>query len=153
MIIPASLSRSKFLIPFRTLAVTGVLEKLFSQYGTPEEIMTDNAPTFTSVNAPENHPFSVFLTSHEVIHQLIPPYYPESNGKVEALVKTTKREWIRHLDLSSTRRQVLCNNLEQFREYYNFHRLHSGLSYDVPSAFYCGVWLKSSLKSIPQLPL
>ena len=113
--------------------------------------MTDNAPTFTSVKEGENHPFSVFLTPHAVIHQLIPPYYPESNGKVEALVKTPKRECLRHLDLSSTLRQALRRHLLQFLEYYNWHRLHRGLSYDVPSAFYCGVRLESSLKAIPQL--
>ena len=135
----------------KTLAVTGVLEKLFNQYGTPQEIMTDNAPAFTSVKDEENHPKSVFLKSHSVIHQRIPPYYPESNGKVEALVKTTKLKCIRNLELLSTRRQGLRRHLEQFLEYYNFHRLHSGLSYDVPSAFYCGVRLKSSLKAIPQL--
>jgi len=135
----------------KTLAVTTVLEKLFDQYGTPEEIMTDNAPTFTSVKEKENHPFFVFLQSHEVIHQLIPPYYPESNGKAEALVKTIKRECLRNLELSSTDTQVLSNHFEQFLEYYNWHRLHSGLSYDVPSAFYCGVRLESSLKAIPQL--
>ena len=135
----------------KTETVKTVLENLFNQYGTPEEIMTDNAPTFTSVKNAENHPFFVFLTSHQVIHQLTPPYYPESNGKVEALVKTTKRECLRHFSLASTPSQALQRHLEQFLEYYNWHRLHSGLSYDVPSAFYCGVRLKSSLAAIPQL--
>ena len=113
--------------------------------------MTDNAPDFTSVKDGQNHPFSVFLTSHTVIHQWIPPYYPESNGKVEALVKTTKRECLRHLELSSTCRQALRHHLLQFLEYYNWHRLHRVLSYDVPSAFDCGVRLESSLKAIPQV--
>lgn len=134
----------------KTEAVKMVLENLFHQYGTPAEIMTDNAPTFTSVKETENHPFFVFLTSHQVVHQLTPPYYPQSNGKVEALVKTTKRECLRHLDMASTRSQALRRHLEQFLEYYNWHRLHSGLSYDVPSAFYCGVRLESSFSAIPQ---
>ena len=135
----------------KTETVKTVLENLFNQYGTPEQIMTDNAPTFTSVKNAENHPFFVFLTSHQVIHQLTPPYYPESNGKVEALVKTTKRECLRHFSLASTPSQALRRHLEQFLEYYNWHRLHSGLSYDVPSAFYCGVRLESSFLAIPQL--
>jgi len=67
-----------------------------------------------------------------VIHKLAAPYYPESNGKAEALIKTIKRECLIHLDFSAALFDMLLKALQRFREYYNFHRLHSSLGYDVP---------------------
>lgn len=134
-----------------TAQVTAILERLFEQYGTPQEILTDHGTTFASVWTTGTHQFDQFCDSHGVTHKLAAPYYPESNGKAEALIKTVKRECLTHVDLSAVGVGGLQGELEQFRVYYNFHRLHSGLSYDVPAGSYCNVRLKPTLRAIPQL--
>ncbi|MBI1930323.1 transposase [Candidatus Poribacteria bacterium] len=53
----------------KTTTVTGILEGLFSQYGTQEEILTDNGTTFASTWTTGTHPFEVFCDSHDVSHQ------------------------------------------------------------------------------------
>jgi len=78
-----------------------------------------------------------------------PGFYPESNGKVEALIRSLKRECIRPLPIAVLTSLEFLRHVEQFKDYYNWHRLHKGLGYDVPSAFYCGVRLSSSLRAIP----
>jgi len=143
----------------KTAQVTGILERLFGQYGTPKEILTDHGTTFASVWTTGTHQFKEFCLFHSVNHKLAAPYYPESNGKVEALIKTIKRECLNEkvkakptlLALSSLGIAQLQQELEQFREYYNFHRLHSGLGYDVPAGSYCNVRLNPTLLAVPQL--
>ena len=134
-----------------TQNVTAVLDRLFDQYGAPEEILTDNGLSFTSVMNPKGHPFDAFCQAHGVAHNLTPTYYPESNGKAEALIKTIKREGIAGVKVTFISRKQFTRQVNQFCEYYNWHRLHSSLSYDVPSARFCGVRLKSSLLAVPKL--
>ncbi|MBM3237819.1 transposase [Candidatus Poribacteria bacterium] len=139
-------------IPSReTATVTGILERLFTQYGTPKEILTDNGATFTSVWTTGTHQFDEFCKSHSVDHKLAAPYYPESKGKAEALIKTIKRECLTDAVLSAVGIAQLQQEIEQFRDYYNFHRLHSGLGYDVPAGSDCNVRLTPTLRAIPQL--
>lgn len=148
---------SRFALAFEVIAsrettvVTAILERLFEQYGTPKEILTDHGTTFISVWTTGTHQFDTFLKSHSVDHKLAAPYYPESNGKAEALIKTVKREGLTYLNVSTVAVGTLQQELERFREYYNFHRLHSGLSYDVPAGSYCNVRLQPTLRAIPQL--
>lgn len=133
-----------------TEVVTAVLQRLFFQYGKPKEILTDNGPPFAEVTNRGESPFSRFLELCQIKHLLTPPYYPESNGKVEALIRSLKRECIRKLERTALKVEELAAQIESFKNYYNWHRLHKGLGYDVPSAFYCGVRLSSSLLAIPE---
>jgi len=148
---------SRFALAFEVIAsrettvVTALLERLFEQYGTPKAILTDHGTTFTSVWTAGTHQFDTFCESHSVDHKLAAPYYPESNGKAEALIKTVKRECLTYLDVSTVAVGTLQQELERFREYYNFHRLHRGLDYDVPAGSYCNVRLTPTLRAIPQL--
>jgi len=128
-----------------------VLERLFSQYGIPKEILTDNGSSFTSVWTTGRHQFDAFCESHSIEHKLIRPYYPECNGKAEALVKTVKRECISCLDLPSLDPVSLQKELSRFQDYYNWYRLHSGISYKTPTESYCGVRVKQTFLAVPQL--
>ena len=58
------------------------LETIFSQFGYPEEIVSDNGPQFTS------HEFKTFLKSCGIKHRLITPYWPAANATVERFNKT-----------------------------------------------------------------
>ena len=60
------------------------LRRLFSAYGLPEQIVTDNGPQFTSDE------FSLFLRTNGVKHIRCSPYHPASNGLAERFVRTFK---------------------------------------------------------------
>lgn len=127
-----------------TKTVTDLLDSLFKQYGKPERICSDNGRAFSSVWENGNHAFKAFLDHHQVVHDLITPFYPESNGKAEALICTINRECL--LWYLQTRHQSEFKNsddlqmaLDEFMEYYNWFRLHSTLGYRSPGSAYAGV--------------
>ena len=122
-----------------TQVVTDHLTDLFAQYGKPDRLVTDNAPTFRSVWENERHRFSDWLAEHDIVHQRIAPYYPESNGKAEALVKIAKHEAIQpFLERLIWTGEELQRCLDRFHEYYNFYRLHGGLGWKTPAECYTG---------------
>lgn len=63
----------------------GCLRALFATFGVPEELSSDGGPEFTA-NATQD-----FLTRWGVKHRVSSPYHPQSNGRAEVAVKSTKR--------------------------------------------------------------
>ena len=59
--------------------------ELFSIEGTPDEVMSDNGPSF---NGKE---FNSFLTDLGIRHTTSSPNYPQSNGFIERQIQTMKR--------------------------------------------------------------
>ena len=62
-----------------------VLRQLFSAYGLPEQLVTDNGPQFTSEE------FALFAKQNGIKHIRTSPYHPASNGAAERLVQTFKQ--------------------------------------------------------------
>lgn len=60
------------------------LRKLFTTFGIPVVLVSDNGTQFTS------HVFKNFLQSNGVVHKLSAPYHPSSNGQAERSVQTIK---------------------------------------------------------------
>ena len=60
------------------------LTQLFSQYGNPKSLTTDNGPPFSS------EVFAQFMSTQRVEHITSSPHYPKSNGFIERQVKTMK---------------------------------------------------------------
>ena len=60
------------------------LRNYFARFGVPEEIFSDGGPKFVS-NATDG-----FLSRWGVSHRLSSTHYPQSNGRAEVAVKTTK---------------------------------------------------------------
>jgi transposase InsO family protein len=116
------------------------LTDLFAQYGKPDRVVTDNAPTFRSMWEADRHRFSEWLEKDQgIAHQRIAPYYPESNGKAEAAVKITKHEAIvPFLERLTWTGKELQRCLDRFQAYYNFDRLHGGIGWKTPAECYTG---------------
>lgn len=66
----------------RTIAA---LREMFSRYGLPKQLVSDNGPQFTSQE------FACFMARNGVKHIRTSPYHPASNGAVERLVQSVKR--------------------------------------------------------------
>ena len=68
-----------------TQGVSRVLKNLFSRYGIPDVVISDNGPQFLSSE------FADFARDWCFTHTTTSPYYPQSNGKAENAVKTIKK--------------------------------------------------------------
>lgn len=60
------------------------LRELWSRWGVPKQVVSDNGPPFTSKE------FATFLSTDGVEHIFSAPYHPSSNGAAENAVKTIK---------------------------------------------------------------
>jgi len=74
------------LVPILTADVLITLVRyMFSEYGEPHVIVTDNGRQFVSTQ------FEKFLRRNGVLHLNTPPWHPTSNGVIERMVHTFKR--------------------------------------------------------------
>ena len=67
-----------------TIGVTRMLKIMFSRYGIPDQIISDNGPQFASSE------FATFAKQWGFEHVTSSPRYPQSNGKAKNAVKTIK---------------------------------------------------------------
>ena len=97
----------------RTIAV---LRDLFSSYGLPEEVVSDNGPQFVS------HDFKNVMKMNGIKHTLTPPHHPASNGAAERSVQILKQalrkqvashhEGQPKLTIENTGSQISCFEIE-----------------------------------------
>ena len=72
-----------------TQAKMSVLNTIFSRYGFPDKIVSDNGPQFIAED------FKRFLSNNVIKQKLCPPYHPASNGLAEKHVQTFKSKYVR----------------------------------------------------------
>lgn len=103
-----------------------ILERARQKYpGTQPRLITDNGPQFIARD------FKDYVRLAGMTHVRTAPFYPQSNGKVEALHKTVKKTTIRPSQprtLEEARRLM-----QSFAHHYNHERLHSALGYVAPA--------------------
>jgi transposase InsO family protein len=61
------------------------LSNIFTRYGFPEQIVSDNGPPFQSTE------YAEFLKLNGIHRVLVSPYHPASNGQAERFVQTLKK--------------------------------------------------------------
>jgi len=114
------------------------VQRAFQLYGVPRQLMSDNGRAFPSVWEQVEHRFDQALRPYGVEHLLIPPYYPEANGKVEAFIKTLSNEALALLVAQVQTPEDLQEALEGYVRYYKNYRAHSALDYQPPVKRYLG---------------
>jgi transposase InsO family protein len=141
-------------VPDQTAATAErVFAALFARYGCPRVLISDNGRAFAPPLPGQDHRFQRFLSAHGVEHRRSRPYYPQTNGKAEAMVKTVKRELLGVLCRVSAdqrwRWSEVTAQRASFIGWYNFYRAHGALGYGVPASRYAGVSLpKPGLSSL-----
>ena len=60
-------------------------KEVFSEFGIPKEVITNNSPEFSS------HKFRSFSKTWDILHKTISPHYHQLNGLVERSIQTVKR--------------------------------------------------------------
>jgi len=101
-------------------AVIAALVADFTQYGKPQEILTDNALAFTSAWQDSVGKLDAFLKQEEIDHKLISAYYPLVHGKAEAFIKIFSTECLQMKEFANL--QELEIFVAKFVTYYNQYR-------------------------------
>ena len=92
-----------------TTATIEVLRHIFSVFGLPEQLVSDNGPQFTS------NKFAIFVRSNGIKHFKSAPYHPSTNGAVERLVQTLKNSLKKGKKEGHTSQYTLSNFLLFYR--------------------------------------
>ena len=141
---------SRFVVAFKVVFhdpriedIIPLLEESFHRYGVPQQILTDRGSQFYAVRGYAST-FDMFLNEWGVTHILASVRHPQTNGKVERVIRTFKEEC---LSVKEWTKDTVQEVADEFREFYNFHRPH--IIYTVQEIF--GLVRKRRIVIIPYL--
>ena len=105
----------------RSSTVITHTKAIFSKYGIPKEIFSDNGPEFAS------REYKNFCQSWDIVHTTSSPEYPQSNGLAERTIQTVKRTLLKaleaeedvHLALLSLKTTPLKNDSSPAKLFFN----------------------------------
>ncbi len=98
--------------------------------GVNPRIISDNGPQFMAKD------FKEYVRLCGMTHVRTSPYYPQSNGKIEAWHKSLKKECVRPSAPRSY--EEAQQAVASFVDEYNNRRLHSGIGYITPADMLAG---------------
>jgi transposase InsO family protein len=107
------------------IALCCMFNKAISKIGTPKYLSSDNDPLF------QYHRWKANLRIMNVEEVKSVPYIPLSHPFVERLIGTVRREFLDHTLFWTA--SDLERKLEEFRYYYNHHRVHDSLKRNTPA--------------------
>ena len=113
--------------------VQSTLRGIFTDYGLPATMRSDNGAPFASVGLWGLSQLSVWLMRLGIKLERIEPGHPEQNGRHERLHLTLKQEAIRPAADNLLQQQ---EHFDSFRQQYNEERPHESLDMKVPAAVY-----------------
>lgn len=103
-----------------------LLQKALEKFpGVFPRVITDNGPQYIARD------FKLFVRLSGMTHVRTSPFYPQSNGKIEAWHKTIKKESIR--PVCPTTFEQAREVVTQHVQHYNEVRLHSAIGYITPA--------------------
>ena len=118
---------SRFVIAFKIVYhlptindIIAVLENAFHTYGVPKQILTDRGTQFYAVRG-NTSTFDMYLEEWGVKHILAGVRHPQTNGKVERVIRTFKEECLNKTEWT---KDTVQNVVDKYREFYNYHRPH-----------------------------
>ena len=117
-----------------TALVIEVLRSAITNYGPPEEVLTDNGPQYVTWRG--KSAFTKELEARGVRQVVASPRRPQTLGKVERFWGTLWRECLQaavFADLTEARQRIGL-----FIDHYNFQRPHQGVDGLVPADRYFG---------------
>ena len=110
-----------------------VLRSLFSRYGLPEQLVSDNGAQFTSEE------FTQFMKVNGIKHIRSAPYHPATNGLAERFVQTFKRA----MKASEGEGKTLSQRLSQFL--FSYRASPQATTNTSPSELFLGRTLRTRL--------
>lgn len=113
--------------------VVPVFERLFTAYGLPAAMRSDNGVPFATVALSGFSKLSVWWLKLGITHQRIEPGRPEQNGRHERMHRTLKAETARPPEKDHAAQQA---RFERFQAEYNQERPHAALGGRTPGSQY-----------------
>ena len=107
------------------VALCRMFNSAISTKGAPKYLSSDNDPLFLYQQWQAN----LRILGADEIKTV--PYTPLSHPFIERLIGTIRREYLDHILFWNA--QDLVRKLEDFRHYYNTHRVHTSLDGNTPS--------------------
>lgn len=110
------------------------LTKAIQTYGAPKEMISDNGSHFKKPHSKGVvvSPLREVEEKYGIKHIFIRPYHPQSNGKIERMFGSYKREFPRM-------KHPKVRDCLTWMHYHNFERIHQSLDYETPAHVYLGV--------------
>ncbi len=123
----------------------GALHNACINHGQPVKLLTDQGSGFYSWSARQTL-FQQYLDDHKIEHIVCEPHSPQTQGKVERLNQTIKRECLSRVRFNSYSEAV--TGIADFIRGYNFGRPHQGINGFRPAdRFYGVIGEKSRIES------
>lgn len=110
-----------------------VFRALFTRYGLPERIRTDNGVPFATSALGRLSQLSVWWIKLGILPELIEPAHPQQNGRHERLHRTLKAETTKPAAASAAAQQ---RRFRRFQHEFNEDRPHEALAGDTPGSWY-----------------
>ena len=122
-------------LPVTTAVDVGrIFQQARAQHGTPSAVLTDNGCIFTAEHRGGKVVLQTELERLGVQHKHARPYHPQTCGKVERFHQTQKKYLAKQPAAASL--EVLQQQLDRFRAYYNNQRPHRALGRRTPAQAY-----------------
>ena len=114
----------------------GVLHNACIRHGKPLRLLTDQGSGFYTWSA-RRTVFQQYLDDHKIEHIVSDPHSPQTQGKVERLIQTIKRECLRRVRFKSYSEAAM--GIADYIRGYNFGRPHQGINSFRPADRFYGV--------------
>jgi len=117
----------------RSKTVERVLTAVFTEFGLPDAIRSDNGEPFASKAVAGLSRLSTWWWRLGIRHERIEPAHPEQNGRHERMHGTLKQETASPPERTFAAQQRV---FDRFRHVFNDERPHEALGMEVPASFY-----------------